>query len=367
MLDMDKISTTPAINKGNVAEPIIQVKDLVKIYAGNVQAVKGISFEIGEGEFFGFLGPNGAGKSTTIKILITLLARTSGEVSILDFDVQRDADKVRSLIGYAAQESSPDDDLTGRENLDIQGSLYGLDRQTIKSRSQELLELMDLTEGGAADRKVGTYSGGMRKRLDLATALIHRPRVLFLDEPTTGLDPQNRAGLWRYLERLNKQEGLTIFLTTHYMEEADRLCHRLAIVDHGRIIAEGSPTELKNSLGGDVITLGFKERENSSTETQVSRAKELIEPLPFVRNVTVGTGLTQGSLAVVVQNGGESVPPVMRVLDGAGIVVNSLTLTSPSLDDVFLKYTGERIRQDDPIPYTAGGWRGRMGGARRRP
>lgn len=340
---------------------VIDVRNLIKTYPGGVEAVKGISFHVREGEFFGFLGPNGAGKTTTIKILITLLARTGGDVRILGHDVTHEADTVRRLIGYAAQEASPDDELTARENLDIQGSLYGIDRVTLKKRTEELIELMDLKE--AADRKVGTYSGGMRKRLDLATGLIHRPRILFLDEPTTGLDPQNRAGLWRYLERLNKEEGLTIFLTTHYMEEADKLCQRLAIIDHGKIIAEGSPKELKASLGGDVITLTFKDNGVSAAE-QVTRARALLETQPYVRSITVGADDAAGSLAVVVQNGGESVPPVMRTLDAAGVIVSGLTLTSPSLDDVFLKYTGSRIRQEDPVPYMAG----RMGpwGARRR-
>ena len=367
MLEVEKTSSNQVGATPDTTNAVIEVQNLTKTYPGNVEAVKGINFQISEGEFFGFLGPNGAGKSTTIKILITLLARSGGEVKILGHDVEKDADTVRRLIGYAAQEASTDDDLTGRENLDIQGNLYGLSGANIKQRSQELLELMDLTEGGAADRKVGTYSGGMRKRLDLATALIHRPRVLFLDEPTTGLDPQNRAGLWRYLERLNKQEGLTIFLTTHYMEEADRLCQRLAIIDHGTIIAEGSPAELKSSLGGDVITLGFKDS-STTAEEQAGKAKELLQGLPFVRDLTLGTGATLGHLAVVVQNGGESVPPVMRSLDNAGIIVSSLTLTSPSLDDVFLKFTGERIRQDDPVAYSAGSGRGGPFGRRpRRP
>lgn len=346
---------------------VIEVRDLVKTYAGNVEAVRGINFFVKEGEFFGFLGPNGAGKSTTIKMLITLLGRTSGEVTILGHDVQRDADAVRRLIGYAAQEASIDDELTARENLDIQGNLYHLDKSTLKQRIEELIDLMDLRE--AANRKVGTYSGGMRKRLDLATALIHRPRILFLDEPTTGLDPQNRAGLWRYLEKLNKEEGLTIFLTTHYMDEADKLCQRLAIIDHGKIIAEGSPAELKASLGGDVITLSFK-NEGMSAAEQVVKAQTLLEGQPYISSMTVGTGATEGSLAVVVQNGGESVPPIMRTLDAAGVIVSGLTLTSPSLDDVFLKYTGSRIRQEDPLPFQSarGPWagRGRGGGGMRR-
>jgi len=343
---------------------VIAVRGLVKTYPGGVEAVKGINFYVKDGEFFGFLGPNGAGKSTTIKVLITLLTRTGGDVKIMGHDVEKEADTVRLLLGYAAQDASPDDDLTARENLDIQGNLYGIPKATIKQRTEELIELMDLKE--AANRKVGTYSGGMRKRLDLATALIHRPRILFLDEPTTGLDPQNRAGLWRYLERLNKEEGLTIFLTTHYMDEADKLCDRLAIVDGGKIIAEGSPTELKSGLGGDVISLTFKNGSATASE-QANNAKTLLEGQPFIRTMTLGTGEQSGSLSVVVENGGESVPPVLRTLDAQGVVVSGLTLTSPTLDDVFLKYTGSRIRQDDPVAYVAarGPW-ARGGGARRR-
>jgi ABC-2 type transport system ATP-binding protein len=338
-------------------DAVIDVRNLTKIYPGGVEAVRGISFYVREGEFFGFLGPNGAGKSTTIKVLITLLARTSGEVTLLGHDVAAESDTVRRSIGYAAQEASPDDDLTGRENLSIQGSLYHIDRATVRKRSEELIDLMDLAE--AANRKVGTYSGGMRKRLDLACALIHRPRVLFLDEPTTGLDPQNRAGLWSYLERINKQEGLTIFLTTHYMEEADRLCDRLAIIDYGKIVAAGSPTELKARLGGDVISLTFKDIDGQSAEVQVQVAHLLVEGQPFVRSTTVGTGESQGTLTAVVANGGESVPLLLHLLDGAHLRVASVSLTSPTLDDVFLSYTGTRIRQDDPVPYVGGPWRRR--------
>ncbi len=327
---------------------VITVRDLVKTYPGGIEAVKGINFYVKEGEFFGFLGPNGAGKSTTIKMLITLLSRSGGDIRILGHDVEKEADTVRTLIGYAAQDASPDDELTARENLDIQGNLYGLNRSVLKQRIEELIELMDLKE--AANRKVGTYSGGMRKRLDLATALMHRPRILFLDEPTTGLDPQNRAGLWRYLERLNKEEGLTIFLTTHYMDEADKLCARLAIIDNGKIIAEGSPAQLKANLGGDVITLSFKSDATSATD-KVTQAKSLLENQDFIKTMTIGTGENVGTLAIVVQNGGESVPPVLRVLDNAGVIVSGLTLTSPTLDDVFLQYTGSRIRQDDPVAF----------------
>ncbi len=355
---MLETATTQAQTLKIPQDAVIEVRDLVKTYPGEVEAVRGINFFVQEGEFFGFLGPNGAGKSTTIKMLITLLGRTSGTAKILGYDVQEDADKVRTLIGYAAQEASLDDELTAYENLDIQGNLYGINPKLLKSRIEELIDLMDLRE--AASRKVGTYSGGMRKRLDLATALIHRPRILFLDEPTTGLDPQNRAGLWRYLEKLNKEEGLTIFLTTHYMDEADKLCQRLAIIDHGKIIAEGSPAELKTSLGGDVISLSFKGEGNLPAELAI-KAKAVLESQPYVTDMTLGTGATEGTLAVVVQNGGESVPPVLRTLDAAGVLVSGLTLTSPTLDDVFLKYTGSRIRQEDPLPFqsTRGPFAGR--------
>ncbi len=343
-------------------DAVIDVRGLTKTYPGGVEAVKGINFYVREGEFFGFLGPNGAGKSTTIKVLITLLARSGGQVNILGHDVATESDTVRRLIGYAAQEASPDDDLTARQNLDIQGNLYHIDRAIIKQRTEELIDLMDLKE--AADRRVGTFSGGMRKRLDLACALIHRPRILFLDEPTTGLDPQNRAGLWRYLERLNKEEGLTIFLTTHYMEEADRLCQRLAIIDFGKIIVEGSPAELKTNLGGDVVTLTFKSN-GVSAEQQAERAQTTLQGQSFVRSTTLGTDTNTGNLAVVVENGSESVPVLMRMLDGVGLPITGLNLTSPTLDDVFLKYTGNRIRQDDPVPYTGG--RGPWAMRRRRP
>ena len=243
---------------------VIEIQNLVKVYPDGTEALKGITFDIKEGEFFGFLGPNGAGKSTTIRIITTLLPRTSGDVHVLGYDVATHPNEVRVRIGYAAQEVGIDDELTGRENLMLQGRLYHVDEKTLKRRVEELLDITDLT--GDADRRSGSYSGGMRKRLDLATGLVHHPQILFLDEPTTGLDPQTRASLWTYLERLNHQEGLTIFLTTHYMEEADRLCPRLAIIDHGSIVAMGSPEELKRELlnkindmlkSGNVVNIFF--------------------------------------------------------------------------------------------------------------
>jgi ABC-2 type transport system ATP-binding protein len=342
-----------------VNEPVIEVENITKIYPDGTEAVSGVSFHVQRGEFFGFLGPNGAGKSTTIKMLITLLDQTSGRASVLGFDTRREADAIRRRIGYAAQDSGVDDDLTGRENLLIQGRLHRLSRSLLKQRVAELLNLMDLA--GDADRPAGSYSGGMRKRLDLATGLLHRPEVLFLDEPTTGLDPQNRASLWKYLERLNKEQGMTILLTTHYMEEADRLCARLAIIDHGRIIAEGSPASLKSQLGGDVVSLAFKDDGLAGSRSR-DRAAEMLRQLNVVREVTLaGDGIN-----VIVQDGGAAVPQLLAVLGSAGLSVARLSLTSPTLDDVFLKHTGHSIRQEE----LDANWRSKRGwnwGARRRP
>jgi ABC-2 type transport system ATP-binding protein len=322
--------------------PVIEVQDLRKTYGDDTEAVRGISFTIDEGEFFGFLGPNGAGKSTTIKILITLLQATSGQARVFGYDVARYANLIRTLIGYVAQEVGVDDELTGRENLLLQGQLYHLEPKLLKQRVGQLLELVDLTAD--ADRMAGSYSGGMRKRLDLATGLIHRPQLLFLDEPTTGLDPQNRAGIWAYLEDLNRKEGLTIFLTTHYLEEADKLCDRLAIIDHGAIIASGTPSGLKAELGGDVINLAFK-GDDEQAKAQRARATAVVQTLPYVASVND----TDGKLVVTVSEGGRSLPRIVRALDEAQIYVDEMTLTSATLDDVFLKYTGSRIREDAPV------------------
>jgi ABC-2 type transport system ATP-binding protein len=331
---------------------VIEVQNLVKTYPDGTEAVRDISFDVDEGEFFGFLGPNGAGKSTTIKILITLLRKTSGDIRILGLDVTSQTDEIRRQIGYAAQEVGVDDDLTARENLVLQGQLYHMERNLLRQRTDELLELMDLTAD--ADRPAGSFSGGMRKRLDLATGLMHRPRLLFLDEPTTGLDPQNRANLWVYLERLNKQEKLTIFLTTHYMEEADRLCNRLAIIDNGQIKTMGSPRQLKQELGGDVIALRFTENAQS-VDQQIGAACDVLRDAPFLMNLD---RFDEG-VNVYAQDGGAVVPEVLRLLDSAGLHVAQLSLTSPSLDDVFLKHTGHKIRDEGPTQ----NWRSQRGGA----
>jgi ABC-2 type transport system ATP-binding protein len=342
---------------------VIEVHDLKKTYKDGTEAVKGITFSIEHGEFFGFLGPNGAGKSTTIKMITTLLPITSGSINVLGYDVATQPNDIRVRIGYAAQEVGIDDELTGRENLTLQGQLYHIDERTLKARIAELLDITDLTSD--ADRPAGSYSGGMRKRLDLATGLVHHPQILFLDEPTTGLDPQTRANLWVYLERLNKKEGLTIFLTTHYMEEADRLCPRLAIIDHGKIVAMGSPDDLKKQIGGEVITLTF--HQNGATHQEMcARATEILNHVEFAG----GADCFDEGVNVYAKDGASAVPAVIRTLEEKGLQIEKLSLTRPTLDDVFLKYTGRKIRDEGP----AQNWRGAMmfgrggmfGGGRRR-
>jgi ABC-2 type transport system ATP-binding protein len=323
-------------------EPVIHVEELWKIYPDGTEAVRGISFAVAQGEFFGFLGPNGAGKSTTIKILITLLKATRGKVRIFGMDAGQKPNRVRELVGYAAQEVGVDDELTGRENLMLQGHLYHLEGKVLRRRVDELLDLMELT--GDANRLAGSYSGGMRKRLDLATGLLHQPQLLFLDEPTTGLDPQNRAAIWTHLERINKEEKLTILLTTHYLEEADRLCDRLAIIDHGRIVVSGAPAALKAELGGDVVKLVFGADGSSACE-QCGRAAGVLAGKTFVESVNE----SNGQLLIATRQGGRALPSIVRVLDEAGIYVQDMALTSPTLDDVFLKHTGERIRDEAPV------------------
>ena len=337
---------------------VIEVRDLVKVYKDGTEALKGVAFDVREGEFFGFLGPNGAGKSTTIKILTTLLPKTSGEACVLGYDVATAPNEVRARIGYAAQEVGIDDELTGRENLTLQGRLYHVEERMLQRRIEELLDITDLAND--AERPAGSYSGGMRKRLDLATGLVHHPQILFLDEPTTGLDPQTRANLWVYLERLNKQEGLTIFLTTHYMEEADRLCHRLAIIDHGMLVAIGSPEDLKRQVGGELITLSFKQS-GTGQQAPCARARDILTGLESVS----GADCHDEGINVYVSDGPTAIPAVLRALEENGLPIDRLSMVRPSLDDVFLKFTGRKIRDEGPLQ----NWRGMRGmfGSRRRP
>ncbi len=320
---------------------IIETNQLTKIYPGNIRAVDSIDFEVKAGEVFGFLGPNGAGKTTTIKMLNTLIQPTSGTAVVTGIDIVKSPAEVRKNIGYVAQDVGVDEYATGRENLALYGRFYRLDGQTIKHRVKELFELVDLT--GYEDKIVSTYSGGMRKRLDIAMGLIHQPQLIFLDEPTVGLDPQTRVHIWDYISSLAKAMGITIFLTTHYMEEADRLADRIAIIDLGKIIALGTPAELKQSIGGDVVTLSTCETGEEQCEEFIRRTQAALSNKPFV----LGTQATDGELAVYVNKGESAAPTIMRLLANEGIEVETLSVSKPSLDDVFLKYTGRTIRAQE--------------------
>ncbi len=319
-------------------EYIITVKDLVEVYADGTKAVDNISFNVKEGEFFGFLGPNGAGKSTTIKVLTTLLRKTSGHAQVAGYDLDKSPKEIRKVIGVLSQETSLDVDLTGRENLRLQGRLQQLHDPVLANRVDELLKLVQLED--VAKKPAGRYSGGMRKRLDLASALIHKPKLLFLDEPTTGLDAQSRAAIWDYLEKLNREEGITIFLTTQYLEEADRLCRELSIIDHGKLIAGGSPSELKAALGGDMITLTLKDGTNEALR---SKTKEILKTIQEVTNVMD----SDGGVVAYAKNAGQIIADVVTSLDRNNIRPAFLSISSPTLDDVFLRQTGRRIRSEE--------------------
>jgi ABC-2 type transport system ATP-binding protein len=320
---------------------IIATEQLTKVYPGNVLAVDSVNFEVQAGEIFGFLGPNGAGKTTTIKMLNTLTLPTSGTATVVGFDILKNPADVRRNVGYVAQDVGVDEHGTGRENLTLYGHFYRLDGKTIKQRVRELFELVDLT--GYENKMVSTYSGGMRKRLDIAMGLIHQPKLIFLDEPTVGLDPQTRVHIWEYIRNLARAMGITIFLTTHYMEEADRLADRIAIIDHGKIMVMGTPNELKQSIGGDVVTLSPCATGTEECEAFISRTQQVLADRPFVLN----TQATDHELAVYVDKGESAAPTIMRLLSNQGIEVESLSVSKPSLDDVFLKYTGRTIRAEE--------------------
>jgi ABC-2 type transport system ATP-binding protein len=315
--------------------PILECDDLRKTFSDGLEAVRGITFEIAEGEAFGLLGPNGAGKTTTMRMLGTLLTPSGGRAVVAGHDVVREAAAVRRAIGFAMQEAGLARYATGREHLLMMGRLYGLSRSGARTRADELLALFGLEE--AADRQVRTYSGGMRRRIDLACGLVHKPRLLFLDEPTTGVDPTSRAALWDELRRL-QGEGVSLFLTTHYLEEADRLCDRLAIVDRGVIVARGTPDELKAEVGADVVTVGLSENEPA--------AAAVLEALGRVR--VAGGGR---SIALELTDGAAAVAGIVERLRGAGIVPATIMVARPTLDDVFLRYTGATIEEhDQPEP-----------------
>jgi ABC-2 type transport system ATP-binding protein len=338
---------------------VIKTRKLTKIYPGNTRAVDGIDFEVKSGEIFAFLGPNGAGKTTTIKMLNTLIPPTSGRAMVAGFDVAKHPAEVRKRIGYTAQDVGVDEFATARENLTLYGHFYRLDNDTIKRRVKKILDIVGLT--GYENKMVSTYSGGMRKRLDLAMGLIHRPQILFLDEPTTGLDPQTRAHVWEYIRKLVTTLNMTIFLTTHYMEEADRLANRIAIIDLGKIITTGTADELKRSIGGDVVTLSPCEDKDEACKEFISRTEAILTGKPFV----IGTKPTDGELAVYVNNGESAIPSIMSLMTSEGIAVKTISMSRPSLDDVFLKYTGRTIRAQEGTRTTLTQIR-RMGNRRRR-
>jgi ABC-2 type transport system ATP-binding protein len=312
----------------------IEVEGLEKSYPKGVQALDGLAFQVEEGEVFGLLGPNGAGKSTTVKILVTLATPDAGRAVVAGRDVIREADAVRRLIGYVPQASGVDVHATARENLMLQGRVQRVPHRELRRRIDELLDTFGIEE--FADRIVRTFSGGMKRRLDVALGLVHRPKVLFLDEPTTGLDPEARAAMWGELERLAAQEQLTILLTTHYLEEADHLARRIAIVSRGRVVVEGTPDELKRQLIGDAVTV---ELGNGRAED----ATEVVARLGAVEEAVVDGRL----LRARVEHGAQAVPAILSALDASGIPVASVTVARPSLDDVYLHFTGRDFRSED--------------------
>lgn len=326
------------VQQGPKKEDIVVVEHLRKTYDKDILAVDDISFRVHRGEIFGFLGPNGAGKSTTIKILTTLLEKSSGKATIDGLDVDAQQAQVRRIIGYSSQDVGVDNDLTARENLLLQCQFHHMPKEASKKKVDELLKTVKLID--AADRRLKTFSGGMRKRLDLASSLVSDPKILFLDEPTTGLDPQSRQDIWDYIIKLNRQ-GMTIFLTTQYMEEADRLANRLCIVDQGKIVAEGTPAELKARIGADKITIRFK----SNDFTACEKAKQLLSKLPDVEAVgECGAGLiSENGLTIMTKNGAAIVAKVVRALDEAGISLEQMSLSVPTLDEVFLELTGKTL------------------------
>jgi ABC-2 type transport system ATP-binding protein len=304
---------------------VIEVSGLVKRY-GELEAVRGIDLLVETGEVFGFLGPNGAGKTTTISILCTLLRPTAGEARVAGIDVARDPAAVRSRIGLVFQDPSLDDQLTARENLDLHGRIYGVPGALRRQRIDELLEVVELKDRAAS--LVRTFSGGMKRRLEIARGVLHHPQILFLDEPTLGLDPQTRKHIWDYLNELRRREGVTLFMTTHYMDEAE-FCDRIAIIDQGRIVALGTPTELKGRIGGDVITLQVSDVPAAAREVEQRFG---IAPLS-----------ANGTLRIEVPDGASFLPRLVRELP---MRIDSVSLSRPSLDDVFLKLTGHAIRAE---------------------
>jgi ABC-2 type transport system ATP-binding protein len=319
-----------ANKSGCISNREISVQNLTKHYPGGVKAVDDVTFHVSSGQIFGFLGPNGAGKSTTIKILTTLALPSSGSAEVGGYDVVDQAGLVRCIAGVALQEIGLDPIMTSREMLSMQAQLFGASLREARKRAEELLELVRLTD--AVDRRVGTYSGGMRRRLDLALALVHEPEILFLDEPTTGLDPASRRDVWTEVRRLNQEMGMTIFLTTQYLEEADELADQIAIIDQGRIRTMGSPAKLKASVGSEAINLAFEDASSAK------RAQDAFTDLNGNNQVDRDT------LRLYMKNAAGSIPDVIRRLEQIQLNPISITLTQPTLDDVFLQVTGQSLQ-----------------------
>ncbi len=315
-----------------MSDVAIRTEDLVREFKDFV-AVDHVDLEISRGEMYGFLGPNGAGKSTTVRMLCTLMAPTGGRATVAGYDVAAQPGDVRLHIGVALQDAALDPKQTGRELLRLQGILYGLPRSAMATRVNELAELIELTD--ALDRPIGTYSGGMKRRLDLVAALVHNPEILFLDEPTTGLDPVSRARVWQEVRRLNHELGMTIFLTTQYLEEADELCDRVGIIDRGRIVAEGTPEGLKRSVGADIII--------ARIDGDAAAVRPVLESLAGVQSVEAHGN----ELRITTDNGSATISPVAVALNDCDVTVRDLTLRTPTLDDVFLDLTGSHIALDD--------------------
>jgi ABC-2 type transport system ATP-binding protein len=317
---------------------MIETVGLAKTYSsrrGSVQAVRGVDLRVEAGEIFGFLGPNGAGKTTTLRMLTTVLRPSAGRATVAGADLFKDPLEVRRRIGYVAQGGGTDPIMTARQELVIQGRVYGMSKAEAVARAEWGISTFELEE--CADRTTGTYSGGQRRRLDLALGLVHSPKLVFLDEPTTALDPQSRAHLWTWVRRL-REEGMTVFLTTHYLDEADSLCDRVAIIDHGEIVAQGSPDELKKQIAGDVLVVGV-------TGGDPEANFRLLGAQPYVREIEKTAD--EHVVRLYVEEGETATPEVLRLLDANGLVLSSLSLTRPSLDDVFLRQTGHTLRDSD--------------------
>lgn len=316
---------------------VVEVENLYKVYPGNIRALNGISFRVSRGEIYSILGPNGAGKTTTMKIIATLLKPTSGSVRVSGIDVASNPSAVRRIIGYVPQDLSADDELTGFENVVLQARLYGLSKSDAARKARELLEMVGL--GDAANRLVRSYSGGMRRRLELAMGLVNDPELLILDEPTLGLDVQSRLALWEYIYRLKRERDLTILMTTHYMDEADRLSDRVAIIDRGRIVVEGPPNDLKSRIGGDIIMIKIS-----------SVSEDIAGKIASVEGV-LGVDLVEGNLRIKVRSAEQAMAKLLGVLSSINGQIEGVSITKPTLDQVFIEYTGRMFRDEEPSDF----------------